>query len=93
MANTNPPPPQGSKARSIKGFGENIGELSLCINVSHLDVSLFNMVSQEVVSPLKVSHSFVEDWDFGYRDDTGVVAHEGNTLKDHSKLSHGVHNP
>jgi hypothetical protein len=93
MANTNPSPSQGSKARSIKGFGENISELSLCINVSHLDVSLFNMVSQEVVSPLKVSHSFVEDLDFGYRDDTGVVAHEGNTLKDHSKLSHGVHNP
>jgi hypothetical protein len=92
MANTNPPP-QGSKARSIKGFGENIGELSLCINVSHFDVSLFNMVPQEVVFPLKVSHSFVEDLDFGYRYDTGVVAHEGNTLKDHSKLSHGVHNP
>jgi hypothetical protein len=67
--------------------------VSLCINVSHLDVSLFNMVSQEVVSPLKVSHSFVEDWVFGYRDCTGVVTHDGNSLKDHSKVSHGVHNP
>jgi hypothetical protein len=51
------------------------------------------MYSQEVVSSLKVSHSFVEDWVFGYRDGTGVVAHEGNSLKNHSKVSHGVHNP
>jgi hypothetical protein len=51
------------------------------------------MVSQEVVSPLKVSHSFVQDWVFGYRDGTGVVAQEGNSLEDHSKVSHGVHNP
>jgi hypothetical protein len=92
MANTNFPP-QSSKARHIKGFGENISQLSLCIIVSHLDVSLFNMVTQEVVSPLKVSHSFVEEWGFSYRNDTGVVAHEGNSHKDHSKVSHGVHNP
>jgi hypothetical protein len=44
MANTNPPPPpQSSKARSIKGFGKNIGQLSLYINISHLYVSLLNM--------------------------------------------------
>jgi hypothetical protein len=47
--------------RKIKGFGENIGQLSLCINISHLFVILLNMISQEMVSPLKVSHSFVED--------------------------------
>jgi hypothetical protein len=41
---------------------------------------------------LKVSHSLVEDWIFGYRDDTGVIVHEGNSLKTHSKVSHGVHN-
>jgi hypothetical protein len=35
----------------------------------------------------------VEDWVFGYRDGTGVVAHEGNSLENHSKVSHGVHNP
>jgi hypothetical protein len=64
----------------------------LCINLSHLYVSLLNMVSQEVVSPLKVLHYFVEDWVFGYRDDTGVVAYEGNSLEDHVKVSHGVHN-
>jgi hypothetical protein len=63
------------------------------MNVSHPDISLFNLVSQDVVSPLKVSHSLVEDWVFGYRDGTGVVAHEGNSLRDHSKVSHGVHNP
>jgi hypothetical protein len=31
------------------------------------------MVSQEMVSPFKVSHSFVEDRGFGHRDFTGVV--------------------
>jgi hypothetical protein len=44
------------------------------------------------VSPLKVSHSFMKDRVFGYRDGTGVVTHEGNSLEDHSKVSHGVHN-
>jgi hypothetical protein len=44
------------------------------------------------VSHFKVFHPFMEDWIFGYRDGTGVVAHEENSLKDHSKISHGVHN-
>jgi hypothetical protein len=79
--------------RSIKWFGENIGQLSLSIDVSHLNISLFNVISKEVVSLLKVSHSLMEDWVFGYRDGTGVVTHEGNSLKDHFKVSHGVHNP
>jgi hypothetical protein len=30
---------------------------------------------------------------FGYRDGTDVITHEGNSLKAHSKVSHGVHNP
>jgi hypothetical protein len=86
-------PLQRSKARRNMGFGENISQLPLCINISHLYISLLNMVSQEVVSSLKVSHSFMEDWIFGYRDGTGVVAHEGNSLEDHSKVPHSVHNP
>jgi hypothetical protein len=56
-------------------------------------LSLLYMISLEVMSPLKVSHSLVEDWIFCYRDDTGVIAHERNSLKPHSKVSHGVHNP
>jgi hypothetical protein len=63
MANTDLPP-QSSKVRSIKGFGENISQLPLCINISHLNISLLYMVSQEVVSPLKVSHSFCGRLDF-----------------------------
>jgi hypothetical protein len=59
-------PPQSSKARRIKEFGEDIGQLSLCIIISHPNVSLLNVISQEVLSPLKVCHSFVEDWAFGY---------------------------
>jgi hypothetical protein len=65
MTNTNFPP-QISKARSIEGFGEGIGQLSLGVYVSHLNVSLLYMISQEVVSSLNMSHLFVEDWIFGY---------------------------
>jgi hypothetical protein len=95
MGSTNPPPPapQSSKARSIEIFGKNISQLSLCVNVSHLDISLLHMISQEVVSHFEMFHSFMEDWVFGYRDSTGVVTNEENSLKDHSKVSHGVHNP
>jgi hypothetical protein len=60
MTNTNFPP-QISKARSIDEFGEDIDQLSLCVYVSHLNISFLNVISQEVVSPLKVSHSLVED--------------------------------
>jgi hypothetical protein len=52
--------------KRIKGFGEDVSQLSLGINVSHLNISLLNVISQEVVSLLKVSHSLVEDWVFGY---------------------------
>jgi hypothetical protein len=60
MANTNFLS-QISKARSIEGFGEDISQLSLGVNVSHLNISLLNMISQEVVSPLKVYHSLLRD--------------------------------
>jgi hypothetical protein len=79
MANTNFPL-QSSKARSIKGFGENISQLSLCVNVSLLGISLFHMISQEVVLHFKVFHSFVEDKVFSHKDGNGVVTHEGNSL-------------
>jgi hypothetical protein len=65
MANTNFPP-QISKLRSIEGFGEDIGQLSLGVYVSHINVSLLYMISQEGVSSLNMSHLFVEDWIFGY---------------------------
>jgi hypothetical protein len=42
-------PPQRSKMSRIKGFGENVSQLPLCINVFYHYVSLLNMVSQEVV--------------------------------------------
>jgi hypothetical protein len=51
------------------------------------------MISQEVVSHFEVFHYFVKDCVFGYRDGTGVIAHKRNSLKDHSKVSLGVHNP
>jgi hypothetical protein len=92
MTNTNFPP-QISKSRRIKGFGENVGQLSLGIYIPHLNVPLLYMISQKVVSPLNMSHLFVEDWIFGYLDGTGVIAHEGDSLKPHSKISHGVHYP
>jgi hypothetical protein len=92
MANTNSPL-QISKSRRIKGFGENIGQLSLSVYIPHLNVPLLYMISQKVVSPLNMSHLFVEDWIFGYKDSTGVIAHEGDSLKPHSKISLGVHCP
>jgi hypothetical protein len=65
MANTNSPP-QISKSRRIKRFGENVGQLSLSVYISHLNVPLLYMISQKVVSPLNMSHHFVKDWIFGY---------------------------
>jgi hypothetical protein len=92
MANTNFPP-QISKLKRIKGFGEDNSQLSLGVYVSHLNISFLNVISQEMVSPLKVSHSFVEDSFFSYRDDTGVITYAGNSLKAQSKVSHSMHNP
>jgi hypothetical protein len=65
MANTNFPP-QISKSRRIKVFGENVGQLSLGVYIPHLNVPLLYMTSQKVVSPLNMYHHFVEDWIFGY---------------------------
>jgi hypothetical protein len=65
MANTKFPP-QISKWRRIKGFGENISQLSLGVYISHLNVPLLYMISQKVMSPLNMSHLFVEDWIFSY---------------------------
>jgi hypothetical protein len=59
MANTNSPP-QISKSRRIKGFGEDVGQLSLGVYVSHLNIPLLYMISQKVVSPLNMSHLFAE---------------------------------
>jgi hypothetical protein len=92
MTNTNFPP-QISKARDIEGFDKDIGQLSLGVYVSHLNVSLLYIISQEVVSPLKVSHSFMKDWIFGYKDGIGVITHEEDSLKAHFKVSHGLYNP
>jgi hypothetical protein len=59
-------PPQISKSRRIKGFGEDIGQLFLGVYVSHLNVPFLNVISQKVVSSLNMSHLFVEDYIFGY---------------------------
>jgi hypothetical protein len=46
MANINPsPPPQISKSRRIKGFGENVSQLPLYVYLSHLNVSYLYMIS------------------------------------------------
>jgi hypothetical protein len=65
MANTNFPP-QISKSRRIKGFDENVGQLSLGVYIPHLNAPLLYMISWKVVSPLNMSHLFVENWIFGY---------------------------
>jgi hypothetical protein len=59
MANTKFPL-QRSKTSRIKGFGENISQLPLYINVFHHYVSFLNMVSQEVISHFYV---FCSPWE------------------------------
>jgi hypothetical protein len=59
-------PSQSSNARSIKGFGENISQLSLCVNVFHHYISFLNMVSQEVVSHFYVFCSPMKNWILGW---------------------------
>jgi hypothetical protein len=58
-------PPQRSKTGSIKGFGENVSQLHLCVNVFHRYISLFNMISQEVVSHFYVFCSPMGNWILG----------------------------
>jgi hypothetical protein len=53
--------PQRSKTRRIEGFGENVGQLPLCVNKLHLYLSLLNMLSQKVVSQFNVFGSPVEN--------------------------------
>jgi hypothetical protein len=65
MTNTNFPS-QISKSRRIKEFGEDIGQLSPDVYVSHLNVTSLNMISQEVVSSLNMPHLFMKDKIFGY---------------------------
>jgi hypothetical protein len=60
MANTKLRP-QRSQMRGIEGFGENVGQLLLCVNKYHLYLSLLNMVSQKVVSHFDVFGSPVEN--------------------------------
>jgi hypothetical protein len=49
-------PPQISKSRRIKRFGESVGQLSLGVYIPHVNVPLLYMISQKVVSPLSMSH-------------------------------------
>jgi hypothetical protein len=57
--------PQRSKMRRIGGFGENIGQLPLCVNKLHLYLCFLNMVSQKVVSHFNVFGSPMENWIMG----------------------------
>jgi hypothetical protein len=61
MANTKFPP-QRSKTSRIKGFGEDISHLPLCINVFYHYISLLNVVSQKVVSHFYVFRSPMKNW-------------------------------
>jgi hypothetical protein len=59
-------PPANQQIEKNKGFGENVSQLSVDVYISHLNVSLLYMISQEVVSSLNMSHLFVKDWISGY---------------------------
>jgi hypothetical protein len=72
-----PPPPR--KSRRIKGFSENVGQLSLGVYIPHLNVPILYMISQKVVSPLSMSHLFFEDWILG-TEMALVLSHKRGTL-------------
>jgi hypothetical protein len=42
------------KSRLIKGFGENISQLSMGINVAQIDVAFLRMVTKKVKVSIKV---------------------------------------
>jgi hypothetical protein len=78
MANTNFPP-QSNKVKRIKGFGEDVGQMSRCINVSHLNISILNVIPQEVVYPPKMSH-FLWKTEFLATEVALVLSHMMETL-------------
>jgi hypothetical protein len=53
-------PPAKKQNEKNRGFGENVSQLSLCVNKLHLYLFLLNMVSQKVVSHFDVFGSPVE---------------------------------
>jgi hypothetical protein len=53
---------QRSKTSHIKGFGENISQPPLCLNIPHLYISLLYMVSQKVVSHFYVLRCPMKNW-------------------------------
>jgi hypothetical protein len=69
-------PLQSSKARIIKGFGENIGQLSLCVYVSHLNISLLYMVLKKWCL---LSRCLILLWN------TGVLATEMTLVLSHMR--------
>ena len=58
-------PLQESKAIRIKGFGENISQLSLRLDEFNFYVTLLLVVSQEMMSHISVFHSTMKSWVFG----------------------------
>jgi hypothetical protein len=73
MANTNFPL-EISKSRRIKGFGEDISQLSLGVCISSLYLLSLHGLSGSGVFSQHVS-CFCEKLNFVYRDGTGVIAH------------------
>jgi hypothetical protein len=87
-----PPPLRKSANREESRGLVKMSANCLSVSMYLISVSPFSTWSlRKVVSPLNMSHLFVEDWIFGYWDGTGVIAYEGDSLKPHSKISHGVH--
>jgi hypothetical protein len=83
MANTNFSP-QISKSRRIKGFGEYVGQLSLGVYISHLNVPLLYMISQKVVSPPNMSHFL---WKMRHVERALVLLHMRGTLSNFTRKS------
>jgi hypothetical protein len=61
MTKTNPPPRKSANREKSRGLIKNIDQLPLGVYVSYFNIPLLYMISQKVVSPLNMSHLFVED--------------------------------
>ena len=46
--------PKSTKPCFIQWFGENICQLQICTNVINVNITLFNMISQEVIPNINV---------------------------------------
>jgi hypothetical protein len=74
-------PSQESKLGLVKGFGEDIYELVVCVNMNKVNVPFLIVVSQEVKMDLYVLGFRVKNRIFGYTYGTGAITEQRHSPK------------